>query len=125
MAKLGLIIHDITTQIANIQLWTQGKNFEDFYGDPFFRNAVERSIEIISEASRRIPENEKARFPDIPWPDIANIGNILRHEYHDANEKIIWEVTQQEHLSDLEKALSQMDPETVLTKKKRKKKGQE
>jgi uncharacterized protein with HEPN domain len=44
---------------------------------------VERGIEIISEASRRLPDELKARHPEIPWPKVAGIGNVLRHNYED------------------------------------------
>jgi uncharacterized protein with HEPN domain len=42
---------------------------------------VERGIEIISEASRHLPDELKARRPHIPWEKVAGIGNILRHNY--------------------------------------------
>ena len=42
---------------------------------------VERAIEIISEASRHIPDDMKATAPEIPWRQIAGIGNVLRHDY--------------------------------------------
>ncbi|HEB79602.1 MAG TPA: DUF86 domain-containing protein [Rhodospirillales bacterium] len=44
------------------------------------RRAVERGIEIISEASRQIPPEMKSNYPDIHWQEIASIGNLLRHE---------------------------------------------
>jgi len=34
------------------------------------RRAVERCVEIISEASRKIPDKLKAEFPDQPWPEL-------------------------------------------------------
>jgi uncharacterized protein with HEPN domain len=42
---------------------------------------VERGVEIISEASRRLPGEMKARYPKIPWQKVAGIGNVLRHNY--------------------------------------------
>jgi uncharacterized protein with HEPN domain len=42
---------------------------------------VERGVEIISEASRHLSDELKARHPKIPWSRVAGIGNILRHEY--------------------------------------------
>src|SRR5258706_7913187 len=42
---------------------------------------VERGLEIISEASRRLPEAMKARHPIIPWSKVAGVGNVLRHDY--------------------------------------------
>jgi uncharacterized protein with HEPN domain len=40
---------------------------------------VERGVEIISEASRHLPAELKARNPEIPWQKVAGIGNVLRH----------------------------------------------
>lgn len=45
------------------------------------RAALERFFEIVSEASRHIPEALKAQHPDIPWRGIADLGNALRHGY--------------------------------------------
>lgn len=44
------------------------------------RSAVERGIEIISEASRHLPKKMKARHPRVRWANIAGIGNVLRHD---------------------------------------------
>ena len=53
---------------------------------------VERSIEIISEASRHIPQGLKDQYPDIPWQQIAGIGNVLRHDYEIIDDHITWDV---------------------------------
>ena len=47
--------------------------------------------EIISEASRHIPLDVKARYPEVPWPDVAAIGNILRHVYDRVDLRVLWE----------------------------------
>jgi len=52
----------------------------------------ERCIEIVSEATRHIPDDIKARYPNIPWRQIAGIGNVLRHNYDIVDSRIIWEV---------------------------------
>jgi uncharacterized protein with HEPN domain len=54
------------------------------------RRAVERCIEIVSEASRRLPQDLKDRHPAIPWPKIAGVGNVLRHDYDVVNNATIW-----------------------------------
>ncbi len=58
--------------------------------------AAERSLEIISEASRRFDGELKATQPEIPWKDIAGIGNILRHEYFRTDPEIIWATIQED-----------------------------
>jgi len=47
------------------------------------------------------------RFPDVPWPEIAGIGNILRHEYHRVEPAIVWNITQT-HLPSLARAVREM-----------------
>ena len=56
--------------------------------------ALQRTIEIVSEASRHIPASAKAAHPSTPWRLIADIGNVLRHGYRDVDDKIILEVGQ-------------------------------
>ena len=51
--------------------------------------AVERCVEIISEASRRLPNEWKVEHPLIPWSDIAGIGSVLRHDYDEVRLEII------------------------------------
>ena len=57
---------------------------------------VQRAIEIISEASRGIPEQLKATRPEIPWPTVRDIGNILRHQYEGVSDPILWRVVTDE-----------------------------
>jgi uncharacterized protein with HEPN domain len=56
--------------------------------------AVIRCLEIISEASRRLPTDLKARYPSIAWKEMAGAGNIYRHEYEDVAAKLVWDTVQ-------------------------------
>ena len=53
---------------------------------------VQRAIEIISEASRAIPDDLTNTQPDIPWRKIRGIGNVLRHDYEGLSDRILWNV---------------------------------
>jgi uncharacterized protein with HEPN domain len=53
--------------------------------------AVTRCLEIISEASRRLPEELKARHPAIEWREMAASGNFYRHEYEHVAARRVWE----------------------------------
>jgi uncharacterized protein with HEPN domain len=55
---------------------------------------VTRCLEIISEASRRLPDELKARHPSIAWKDMAGAGNIYRHDYEDVAAQQVWEAVQ-------------------------------
>ena len=70
-----------------------GLDFENDKETWHLRRATERGIEIISEASRHLPPDLKARYPTVPWADIAGIGNVLRHEYQHVADEIVWNVT--------------------------------
>ena len=57
---------------------------------------VERGVEIISEASRRLPDEIKARHPEIPWPKVAGVGNVLRHGYENISAPIMWKLARED-----------------------------
>jgi uncharacterized protein with HEPN domain len=71
-------------------------DFDDktFLGDERTVYAVTRCLEVISEASRRLPASLKARHPSIPWKNIAGAGNIYRHDYEDVAAQYIWDTVQ-------------------------------
>jgi len=73
-----------------------GKAFFDFQKDWLLRHGAQRAIEIISEASRHVPDELKTNHPNIRWRSIAGIGNVLRHEYHAISDRVIWKVIEDE-----------------------------
>lgn len=56
------------------------------------QRALERGLEIISEASRHLPADLKSLASDIPWHQIAAIGSLLRHEYQRADVMATWNI---------------------------------
>jgi uncharacterized protein with HEPN domain len=64
---------------------------------------VQRGVEIISEASRYLPDELKVQHPEIPWPKVAGIGNVLRHGYENVSAPILWKLVR-EDLPQLETA---------------------
>jgi uncharacterized protein with HEPN domain len=71
------------------------------------RSAIERGIEVISEASRHLRSDLKAQHKEVRWKDIAGIGNILRHEYQHIDPAIIWKAVKND-LPPLKEALLAM-----------------
>lgn len=82
----------VLNAIHHIELNVHGLDEAAFTGDHKTYRAVERELEIVSEASRSLTEDQKARHPEIPWRRIADIGNVLRHNYDDVAPRLIWEV---------------------------------
>jgi len=85
-------LRDILRSCELVATWIAGRSFEEFVADRMFQAAVEREIEIVSEASRRIADDLKTRRPDLPWRDIATVGNILRHKYGEIIDPEIWQI---------------------------------
>ena len=66
-------------------------SYDDFLENRVVRQAVERNIEIISEASRGLPDELVDTEPDIDWRGVRTIGNILRHRYGDVSPRELWD----------------------------------
>lgn len=94
---------DIIEAIELIRNEMMGVTLEAFEADRRKRWLIERGLEIISEASRHLSADLKARHLEIPWPKVAGIGNVLRHEYERVAHDVLWHVVQDD-LSPLEKA---------------------
>ena len=96
-------LQDIVDAIKHIYRKLGGVSLEAFQADLDLRRIVERNVEIISEASRRLPNDLKARHPEIPWRHVAGIGNILQHDYENVIPDALWKLSHDD-LPQLEKA---------------------
>ena len=75
-----------------IETMLAGKTIEDFAADLPLRLAVERALEIICEASHRLPGNIKDQETSVDWKRMVNFGNLLRHAYHRVDPKLVFEI---------------------------------
>jgi uncharacterized protein with HEPN domain len=82
---------DIQYHIKMAQRFVADMDYETFKDDDLHLYAVTRCLEIISEASRRLPDELKARHPSIRWREMAAAGNIYRHEYEDVAAGRVWQ----------------------------------
>ncbi len=84
-------LRDILHHIELATRFSAGFDRTSFKHDIKTVYAVTRCLEIISEASRRLPDELKARHPTIGWRQIAGAGNIYRHDYEDVAAELVWE----------------------------------
>jgi uncharacterized protein with HEPN domain len=89
-------IEDILLSLQELEDFTRGMDFETFIKDRKTVNAVIRSLEVMGEAVKRIPEEIRSRYPEIPWKYIAGMRDKLIHEYHGVDLEIVWEVVKKE-----------------------------
>ena len=87
--RAPLALYHILDSIEDYGTIVGSATIADLAADRARRYAAERGVEIISEASRRIPSEWKTEHPSIPWQEIAGIGSVIRHNYEDTNPTVI------------------------------------
>ncbi len=65
---------------------------EEFFLDETLKRAVVRSLEIIGEASKKIPSDFKYKWNSIQWKNMAGMRDKLIHDYMGINYSIVWDV---------------------------------
>ena len=83
-------LSDIVFNIDLANAFARGFDYDGFLADTRTFYAITRCLEIISEASRRLSAETKARHPDIPWRKMSASGNIYRHDYEDVAHRLVW-----------------------------------
>ena len=92
----GPRLADMRENIEMIAEFTADMTFEDYINDRKTIYAVTRALEIISEASRRLPDEFVQRHSEIDWTGLAAAGNVYRHEYEVVDDALVWTTIQQE-----------------------------
>ncbi len=67
-------------------------SLDDFMIDETLKRAVTRSLEIIGEATKKIPADFKFKWNTISWKSMAGMRDRLIHEYFGVNYRIVWDV---------------------------------
>ena len=101
-------VRDMKQSIDQIRSLLVGKSLEDVASQPITRAAFERFLEILSEASRHVPESWRARWgEEIAWQSVAALGNRIRHEYRLIDIELLWSIYKDD-LDPLERAVDAM-----------------
>ena len=87
--------------------YTQGLTMETFSKDAKTFDAILRNLEIIGEASKKIPNEICSQYPEIEWKKIAGLRDILIHFYFGIDDEIVWDVIQNK-LPELEKQIREI-----------------
>lgn len=70
----------------------EGRKRADLDSDRQFNLALVRLLEIVGEAANRVPVDQRARIPEIPWPEIVGLRNRLIHGYDEVDFDILWQI---------------------------------
>jgi uncharacterized protein with HEPN domain len=84
-------LRDILEYAALARELVEGIDFPEFERDRRTHLAVIRSIEVIGEAARSVPEAVRNAYPEIPWTSVVGARNILLHAYFGVNLRVLWD----------------------------------
>jgi uncharacterized protein with HEPN domain len=88
---------DILQSIDHIDTFLAGTDFEGYREDRKTRSAVERELQIITEAAIRLGDEAETLCPGPPdWQGFRGMGNILRYVYHRVDDEIVWNTVKEE-----------------------------
>jgi uncharacterized protein with HEPN domain len=90
-----LRIEHIIEAIGKIQQYATGLSEDSFAGQSMAVDAVIRNFQVIGEAARHVPDEERARYPEIPWSLMQGMRHILVHDYYAVKLDILWRTIQE------------------------------
>jgi len=94
--NINLFIDDILQNIKDIEDFSKGLKKDNFMSDKLKQNAIIRSLEVIGEAAKNIPDSFRSKYPNIPWRKIAGFRDILSHAYFGVNMDRVWNIIEKD-----------------------------
>jgi len=85
-------LEDIVDSILKIFEYTDSYTFTNFKNDNKTVDAVIRNLEIIGEASNKIPGSIKEKYTSVPWDEMYRMRNKVIHEYFGIDHDIVWDI---------------------------------
>jgi len=96
---VSLLLEDIWDSISKIQSYVTDLNQEAFSKDSKTVDAVVRNLEVIGEATARLPDEFRNRYDAVEWRKVIGLRNRIIHGYFDVDLAIIWQILQDDLLA--------------------------
>jgi uncharacterized protein with HEPN domain len=88
---ITLYLSDIIENMRDAEQFVGTRTFETFRTDKMAVNAVLRSLEVVGEATKSVPEDIRNRRPDVPWRNMARMRDRVIHVYFGVDYTRVWE----------------------------------
>lgn len=85
-------IHHMLDHAAEALEMTRGRSRADLDTDRMLNLSLVRLMEVLGEASRRVPADFRSRYPNVPWRRTSDLRNRLIHAYDEINFDTLWEI---------------------------------
>jgi len=83
-------LNDIRKAVEKAIGFMSGMSQEAFASDDKTAYAVIRALELVGEATKRIPQEVRDKHPEVPWRSMAGIRDKLIHDYVSVNLELVW-----------------------------------
>ena len=101
---------DILDALGLVRRYVHGVARDQFCLDTKLQDAVIRRLTIVGEATRRLSDEAKSQFPEVPWPQMAAFRNIAVHEYDRIDLEIVWKIIEKDLPGLHEQILTMLGP---------------
>lgn len=88
--NIRLYIRDILENMRDAEEFIRGMSYDQFAGDKRTVNAVLRSIEVVGEATKNVPDDIRSAYPQVPWKEMAGMRDKVVHFYFGVDKEIVW-----------------------------------
>lgn len=85
-----IYVKDILENMEDAEEFIRGMSYDEFVTDKKTTNAVLRSIEVIGEAAKNVPDGVRGQYPRVPWKEMAGMRDKVIHFYFGVDKEIVW-----------------------------------
>jgi len=90
MREIRDYLFDIKIECKYLKDRSKDLDYKSFIKNEELKRAFVRSLEVIGEATKKIPKNFRERYSDVPWREMAGMRDKVIYEYFGVDSKIVW-----------------------------------